>query len=121
MRGQGSIALSAERPENWTHADVSTARSMPWPYARTDNALYTDATRSMKVPIRNCVAHMGMQVEEWLKRIRCHEYIDHFKSRDIDGPALSGLFRCAHTQYTVLGVCIMDLQLFFVMQASAHR
>jgi hypothetical protein len=33
------------------------------------------------------------QVEDWLRRIRCGDYVGAFREKDMDGPALSGLYR----------------------------
>ncbi len=33
------------------------------------------------------------EVEEWLKRIRCAEYVGIFREHGMDGMALAGLYR----------------------------
>ena len=39
--------------------------------------------------------HDGLQVEVWLKKIKCGEYAEVFKTKYVDGMALSGLLRSA--------------------------
>lgn len=34
------------------------------------------------------------EVEDWLKRIKCAEFSATFREKDMDGVALSGLYRC---------------------------
>lgn len=57
------------------------------------NGAGSASSLSIKISGDKPEAWSHMEVEEWLKRIKCSEFVGAFREKDMDGVALSGLYR----------------------------